>query len=1561
MDLVATLKLNADEYLRGIDSAVKGLDDFRKETNDLNKDWDALSSRMIGTGAALTAGLTAPILGVSAAAIKMGADFQQAELGFTKMLGSATEAKKFLDELKAFAAKTPFDFPELQQAAKRMMALGFESKQVIPMLTTVGDAAALLAGKAGQGGQMIDRITLALGQMQAKGKVSAQEMNQLAENGIKGWEALAKSIGVSVPEAMKLAEKGLISASQAIPVLLASMKNDFGGGMATIAGTITGQMSNLREKLDYILADLGKALLPLAIQILEMAKPAVEFIGNLVKAFAELPAPVQTFIVVVTGLAAAMGPVLLAVGGMIQGLTALAPLLVSHQAASAAAAAGTSLMAPAATGAAAAMGGLALAVAGAAAAIAGLIALFQTLSAFGKWRAAAMEAVQAGTALEKQTAVLEKTAASMGVSVDKTGKSIEKYALELNKAIRAHPDYKAKLEAAAKAQATIPPVVQSSTAALEKLVVQLRAAGKEAEAKQYEAMIASIKKMQGQTDATSASIKAHQEEMKRLNNAVTEAEIAYRKAYQQYQQGRIGIDELSAAQKRLQDAQDKVHPEKLAQRQAQAVEDMNKRLDDQVKWFTAKYAELEKLDRELEASTQKLATSYAKAYQEIQKSVQDMLKNPAKITVSLDERLPEEVNAAIQATKDIEEAYKTLGVESARVLQEKANKAERAYETIRDSGRASAQDILDAELAALKASIEAQRAAGEDITEAQKKRMEDLEKATKDSTEKQKSVWGDFTKQVSTIFSDFAKNVTERIWDAFSGKGNDELAKQRADLEANLAERTADWERYQQEVAAQLAEITRTHAEELAEELADLNAALADKRQDYYEYVASVNEALTEIRRSHTEELEEERQDLLAGLAEKLEAYEQYAADVAERIDEIKASHAEKLADELADLQDSLNDKSRAYGQYVQDINRKLSRIGQDLEEQIDDETRETNRGIEDRKRAYSRYEADILEKINNELAKGKDANQQQIADWRDSLNERSEDLQIYLARAAEDLEEFKSDAQKRAQQEEEDLKLSLQRRTEEHARYVAEVGARAGELTARHRTEEEAQIADLVQNLSRRRQEYDRYVTETHQRIDAATRKHAEQQAKEEADLMASFNRRTAEWERYQRDNAAKVEEATRKHAEQQAKEEADLAASLARRQQEYEQYLAEVAAGITDLESRHQGLAGTIGSLFTGVLSDLGQSITRFGVEYIEGVLWKKLKEVGTDILPELKDAFLSVFKKDGIIWNAVGDLIDFIGGLFKKTKDAIIGIGQEGLDQLAGWGIGGGSSGSGGGSGPSPAAGAPGAAGNAVGGGLGGAISAVAAAVTAISSVIGNFQMAGMNKSLDLIEHEVRYSQIHLGYILDRANRHLPKLDGMEEFNYSTIAPAWKDLLTHLDNYLPRFATAMETNLPTDLEAIHTSVENTKGTIESMRDLLAEKIGGLVSGFGEKLAPLVTGFKAAIDLSTSNLQSTLREIINSDATSRNAISSAFSMLGADVRNVQNAIYSTNMSGAMLTELGMIRGELTQIKSLSQTQINAKPSQLIVNVQAPVGTQSPQNFGYVAGSAIKSQGVFF
>ena len=189
---------------------------------------------------------------------ELASGLEQATIAFTTMLGSGEKANKMLADLKAFADQTPFEFLELQDAAKRMMAYGFAAEDVIPILKSVGDAAAALGG----GGAMIQRITTALGQMSAKGKVGNDDLRQLAETGIPALKHLADAAGVSTAAMSKMIERGIIPADQAVKVLTASMTRDFGGLMAKQAETAGGKVSTMKDALAGLSTEIGKSALP---------------------------------------------------------------------------------------------------------------------------------------------------------------------------------------------------------------------------------------------------------------------------------------------------------------------------------------------------------------------------------------------------------------------------------------------------------------------------------------------------------------------------------------------------------------------------------------------------------------------------------------------------------------------------------------------------------------------------------------------------------------------------------------------------------------------------------------------------------------------------------------------------------------------------------------------------------------------------------------------------------------------------------------------------------------------------------------------------------------------------------------------------------------------------------------------------------------------------------------------------------------------------------------------------------------------------------------------------
>ena len=202
------------------------------------------------------AGLSAALAGLGAVAVRSAAQMEQTEKAFTTLLKSADLAKDFLAELERFAAATPFELPGLLNASKRLLAFGFSAQQVIPVLTAIGDSAAAL----GMGEEGISRLTTAIGQIQAKAKVSAEEMNQINETGIPAWQLLADTIGTTVPQAMDMASKGMIDGAIGVQAILTGMNKQFGGMMAEQSQTLNGMMSNIQDSIGQLSTVVGKEI-----------------------------------------------------------------------------------------------------------------------------------------------------------------------------------------------------------------------------------------------------------------------------------------------------------------------------------------------------------------------------------------------------------------------------------------------------------------------------------------------------------------------------------------------------------------------------------------------------------------------------------------------------------------------------------------------------------------------------------------------------------------------------------------------------------------------------------------------------------------------------------------------------------------------------------------------------------------------------------------------------------------------------------------------------------------------------------------------------------------------------------------------------------------------------------------------------------------------------------------------------------------------------------------------------------------------------------------------------
>lgn len=202
--------------------------------------------------------------------LKTAANLQTAQIGFATLLGSAKRASAFLTDVRNFAVRTPFEVEGLIGNARALLGVGIRAKAVLPTLTALGDATAAL----GLNQDQFNGVLRAYTQIASKGKVQAEELLQIAENGIPAVQLFAKSLGLSVPQLQQLTKEGKLTSDVALPALLAQLNKDYGGSMNRQFSTLNGLFANFKETVKLALADGVQPLVPMLQNVLPTATAA---------------------------------------------------------------------------------------------------------------------------------------------------------------------------------------------------------------------------------------------------------------------------------------------------------------------------------------------------------------------------------------------------------------------------------------------------------------------------------------------------------------------------------------------------------------------------------------------------------------------------------------------------------------------------------------------------------------------------------------------------------------------------------------------------------------------------------------------------------------------------------------------------------------------------------------------------------------------------------------------------------------------------------------------------------------------------------------------------------------------------------------------------------------------------------------------------------------------------------------------------------------------------------------------------------------------------------------
>lgn len=204
--------------------------------------------------------------------------FQQLEMAFKTMLGSAEKADALMQQLIKTAATTPFGMTDVAQGAKQLLAYGVQADKVNETLIRLGDIAAGLSIP-------LNDLAYLYGTTMVQGRLYTQDLNQFLGRGIPLTDELAKQFGVAKDKVKDLVTEGKVGFPEVEKAIIAmtSEGGKFGGLMEAQSHTITGQISNIEDSIEQMFNELGKKSEGVISDVLSLTSKAIDNWENIGK------------------------------------------------------------------------------------------------------------------------------------------------------------------------------------------------------------------------------------------------------------------------------------------------------------------------------------------------------------------------------------------------------------------------------------------------------------------------------------------------------------------------------------------------------------------------------------------------------------------------------------------------------------------------------------------------------------------------------------------------------------------------------------------------------------------------------------------------------------------------------------------------------------------------------------------------------------------------------------------------------------------------------------------------------------------------------------------------------------------------------------------------------------------------------------------------------------------------------------------------------------------------------------------------------------------------------
>ncbi|MEL7586664.1 MAG: tape measure protein [Prolixibacteraceae bacterium] len=248
-------------YSLGIDDAqikadaAKVRQEFRSIGNTVESEGARIDKTFSNIGRGIAAYLSVRELAhFGQEVIKVRGEFQQLGIAFETMLGSKEKSDQLMQQSIALAQKTPFTLLDITTNTKQLMAMGIAYEDVMGTMKALGDVAAGVSVP-------ISRIAINYGQVATLGKLQQREIRDFAMAGVPIVDQLATNLGRAKDEIYAMVSAGQIGFPEVEKAFqdMSSEGGQFYNLMERQNASVTGQISNLTDKLQVMLNSIGQA------------------------------------------------------------------------------------------------------------------------------------------------------------------------------------------------------------------------------------------------------------------------------------------------------------------------------------------------------------------------------------------------------------------------------------------------------------------------------------------------------------------------------------------------------------------------------------------------------------------------------------------------------------------------------------------------------------------------------------------------------------------------------------------------------------------------------------------------------------------------------------------------------------------------------------------------------------------------------------------------------------------------------------------------------------------------------------------------------------------------------------------------------------------------------------------------------------------------------------------------------------------------------------------------------------------------------------------------------